>query len=224
MLRALGNKLVERNMYALAVPVFEKLVKLRPEIPQFYRDLGMAYYYAGKEQEAVDTLYSVACKKWDSRFDEVQQIALNDMNSIIARSSGKLDTSAIDKALLQNFDMDVRVVLTWNIDNCDVDLWVTDKDGEKCFYGNKLTANGGRMSRDFTQGYGPEEFCIKVAPGGKLKIEANYFGNHQQKLLQPVTVQAEVYTNFGRKNQKREILTLQLDSVKQTFFIGDVTH
>lgn len=224
MLRALGNKLVERNMYGLAVPVFEKLVKLRPEIPQFYRDLGMAYYYAGKEQEAVDTLYSVACKKWDSRFDEVQQIALNDMNSIIARSSGKLDTSAIDKALLQNFDMDVRVVLTWNIDNCDVDLWVTDKDGEKCFYGNKLTANGGRMSRDFTQGYGPEEFCIKVAPGGKLKIEANYFGNHQQKLLQPVTVQAEVYTNFGRKNQKREILTLQLDSVKQTFFIGDVKY
>ncbi|MCR5621783.1 MAG: DUF2135 domain-containing protein [Treponema sp.] len=224
MLRALGNKLVERNLYALAVPVFEKLVKMRPEIPQFYRDLGMAYYYAGEEQKAVDTLYSVVYKKWDARFDEVQQIALNDMNAIIALSKDKLDTSAIDKKLLQNFDMDVRVVLTWNIDNCDVDLWVTDKDGEKCFYGNKLTANGGRMSRDFTQGYGPEEFCIKVAPGGKLKVEANYFGNHQQKLLQPVTVQAEVYTNFGRANQKREILTLQLDSVKQTFFIGDVTY
>lgn len=223
-LRALGNKLVERNLYSLAVPVFEKLVKMRGEIPQFYRDLGMAYYYAGFEQKAVDTLYSVAYKKWDSRFDEVQQIALNDMNSIIAHSSGKLDTSAIDRQLLQNFDMDVRVVLTWNIDNCDVDLWVTDKDGEKCYYGNKLTANGGRMSRDFTQGYGPEEFCIKVAPGGKLKIEANYFGNHQQKLLQPVTVQAEVYTNFGRANQKREILTLRLDSVKQTFFIGDVAY
>ncbi len=223
-LRALGNKLMEREAYALAVPVFEKLVKLRSEIPQFYRDLGMAYYYAGEEQKAVDTLYSVAYKSWDARFAEVQQIALNDMNSIIARSSGKLDTQAIDKKLMQNFDVDVRVVLTWNIDSCDVDLWVTDADGEKCFYGNKLTANGGRMSRDFTQGYGPEEFCIKVAPGGKLKIEANYFGNHQQKLLQPVTVQAEVYTNFGRANQKREILTLQLDSVKQTFFIGDVAY
>lgn len=223
-LRALGNKLVERKMYTLAVPVFEKLVRMRGEIPQFYRDLGLACHYAGFDQKAVDTLYSVACRKWDSRFDEVQQIALNDMNAIIALSKDKLDTSAMDKRLLQNFDMDVRVVLTWNTDNCDVDLWVTDKDGEKCFYGNKLTANGGRMSRDFTQGYGPEEFCIKVAPGGKLKIEANYFGNHQQKLLQPVTVQAEVYTNFGRADQKREVLTLQLDSVKQTFFIGDVAY
>ncbi|MCR5762209.1 MAG: DUF2135 domain-containing protein [Treponema sp.] len=221
-LRALGNKLVEHEQYELAVPVFEKLVKIRSEVPQFYRDLGMAYYYAGQAQKAVDVLYSVAYKKWDGRFDEVQQIALNDMNAIIAEKSKELDLTAIDKKLVENFDMDVRVILTWNTDNCDVDLWVTDADGEKCFYRNKLTANGGRMSRDFTQGYGPEEFCIKEAPGGKLKIEANYYGNHQQKLLQPVTVQAEVYTNFGRKDQKRQVLTLQLDSVKETFFIGNV--
>lgn len=220
-LRALGNKLVERGLYPLAVPVFEKLVALRPEIPQFLRDLGMAYFYAGDAQKAVDTLYSVAYKQWDSRFEEVQQIALNDMNAIIANpQKGKVDTSAVDKKVIQNFDLDLRIVLTWNTDNCDVDLWVTDKDGEKCYYGNKLTANGGRMSRDFTQGYGPEEFCIRTSPGGSFKIEANYFGNHQQKLLQPVTVQAEVYTNFGRPNQRREVLTLQLDSVKQTFLIG----
>lgn len=221
-LRALGNKLIERELFVLAVPVFEKLVKMRSEIPQFYRDLGMAYYYAGESQKAVDTLYSVAYKTWDGRFAEIQQIALNDMNAIIAAEDGKIDVSAIDKKLIQNFDIDVRVVLTWNTDNCDIDLWVTDADGEKCFYGNRITANGARMSRDFTQGYGPEEFCIRKAPDGKLKIEANYYGNHQQKLLQPVTVQAEVYTDFGRATQKRQVLTLQLDSVKQTFFIGEV--
>ena len=224
-LRALANKLVERKMYALAVPVFEKLVALKGEVPQFYRDLGLAYHLCGEEQKAVETLYSVAYKKWDSRFEQVQQIALNDMNAIIAeteRNKVKLDLSKIDKKLVKNFDVDVRIILTWNTDDCDVDLWVTDKDGEKCFYGNRITRNGARLSRDFTQGYGPEEFCIKTAPSGKLKIEANYFGNHQQKVLQPVTVQAEVYTNFGRANQKREVLTLQLDEVKGTFLIGEV--
>ena len=224
-LRALANKLVERKLYALAVPVFEKLVALKGEVPQFSRDLGMAYYLSGNAQKAVDTLYSVAYKNWDSRFEQVQQIALNDMNAIIAeckRNKTKLDLSEIDKKLIENFDVDVRIILTWNTDDCDVDLWVTDSDGEKCFYGNRITKNGGRLSRDFTQGYGPEEFCIKTAPKGKLKIEANYFGNHQQKLLQPVTVQAEVYTNFGRANQKREVLTLQLDEVKGTFLVGEV--
>lgn len=78
------------------------------------------------------------------------------------------------------------------------------------------------MSRDFTQGYGPEEFALKSAPGGSYKIQANYFGNHQQKLLQPVTVQAEVYTNFGRPEQTRQVLTLQLNDVKQTFDIGEI--
>jgi|GEM_PF-3118984 len=232
-LRALANKLVERNMHALAIPVFEKLVTLKSEVPQFYRDLGMAYYMSGDVQKAVDTLYSVVCRQWDGRFEQVQQIALNDMNAIIAACSAHggqgdfrgqpVDTSAFDKNLLKNFDVDVRIILTWNTDDCDVDLWVTDDDGEKCFYGNRITRNGGRLSRDFTQGYGPEEFCIRKAPGGKLRIEANYFGSTRQKLLQPVTVQAEVYTNFGRPDQKRQVMTLQLNEVKGTFLIGDVS-
>ncbi len=221
--RALGNKLVEHKDYRNAIWVFEKLTKLRSEIPQFYRDLAMACYYNGEEQKAVDTLWHLASSNWDSRFDNVQQIALNDMNSIIARSDKKLNTSGFDKKLMQNFPVDVRVVLTWNTDNCDIDLWVTDPDGEKCYYGNKLTANGGRISRDFTQGYGPEEFCLKEAPEGSYKIEANYYGTSSQKMLQPVIIQAEVFTNFGRPNQKREVLTLQLDSVKGVFTIGTVT-
>jgi len=222
-LRALGNKLVERKDYANAIWVFKKLTKIRSEIPQFYRDLAMAYHYNGEGQQAVDTLWYMASKAWDSRFEEIQQIALNDMNCIIAQSKSKINTSAIDKKLMENFPVDIRIVLTWNTDNCDIDLWVTDPDKEKCFYQNKVTANGGHLSRDFTQGYGPEEFCIKEAPEGTYKIEANYYGTSSQKMLQPVIVQAEVFTNFGRENQKREVLTLQLDSVKGVFTIGTVT-
>ncbi|MBO4319406.1 MAG: DUF2135 domain-containing protein [Treponema sp.] len=221
-LRALGNKLVEWEYYAQAVTVFEKLTVIRAEIPQFYRDLALAYYHAGYAQKAVDTLYSIVTKTWDSRFDEIQQIALNDMNAIIATEK-YIDTSRIDRRLLQNFPVDIRVVLTWNTDDCDIDLWVTDPDGEKCFYGNKLTQNGGRISRDFTRGYGPEEFCIKEAVKGKYKIEANYYGTTSQKILQPVVVQAEVYTNFGTRLQKKEVLTLQLEKVKGSFKIGDIT-
>ncbi|MBP5444425.1 MAG: DUF2135 domain-containing protein, partial [Treponema sp.] len=220
-LRALGNKLVEWECFEQAVTVFEKLTVIRSEIPQFYRDLALAYYHAGYAQKAVDTLYDLATKKWDNRFDEIQQIALNDMNAIIATEK-YIDTSRIDRRLLQNFPVDIRVVLTWNTDDCDIDLWVTDPDGEKCFYGNKLTQNGGRISRDFTQGYGPEEFCIKQAVKGKYKIEANYYGTHSQKILQPVVVQAEVYTNFGTPYQKKEVLTLQLDTIKGSFTVGEI--
>ncbi|MBP5358351.1 MAG: DUF2135 domain-containing protein [Treponema sp.] len=220
-LRALGNKLVEWGCFEQAITVFEKLTVIRAEIPQFYRDLALAYYHAGYAQMAVDTLYDLVTKKWDNRFEEIQQIALNDMNAIIATEK-YINTSRIDRRLLQNSPVDIRVVLTWNTDDCDIDLWVTDPDGEKCYYGNKLTQNGGRISRDFTQGYGPEEFCIKQAVKGKYKIEANYYGTHSQKILQPVVVQAEVYTNFGTPYQKKEVLTLQLDTIKGSFTVGEI--
>lgn len=226
-LRALADKLVEHKYYTHAIQVLEKLVTIKSEIPQFLRDLGMTCYLNGDYQRAVDTLYSVAYRNWDERFNEVQQIALNDMNAIIAEcrqnKKVKLDLSEIDKKLIQNFDCDIRIILTWNTDDCDIDLWVTDPDEEKCYYGNKLTALGGRISNDFTQGYGPEEFCIHEAPSGTYIIEANYYANHQQKILQPVTVQAEVYTNFGRPDQKRQILTLELTEKKQTFLIGTIS-
>lgn len=221
-LRALGNKLVEWNEYELACSIFEKLVALKPEVPQFLRDLGLAYNKAGQTQKACDTLWTVVTKKWDGRYSQIQQTVLNDLNSLIALSKNRIDTSNYDEKLLENFDVDVRVVLTWNTDDCDIDLWVTDSKGEKCFYGNRLTENGGRMSRDFTQGYGPEEFVIKSAPKGNYVIQANYYANHQQKLLQPIIVQAEVYTNFGRPNQTCQIMTLQLNDVKNTFDIGTI--
>ncbi|MBQ1833205.1 MAG: DUF2135 domain-containing protein [Treponema sp.] len=222
-LRALGAKLLELGDCENSIRVFKNLTKLREEVPQFYRDLAMAYEKNGNYQEAVDALWYVASRSWDSRYSEIQQTALNDMNAIIANNRhAKIDVSAIDKNLMQNFDVGLRIVLTWNTDDCDIDLWVTDPQKEKCYYGHKETQSGGRMSRDFTQGYGPEEFCLKVAPGGKYKIECNYYGNHQQKLLQPVIVQAEVYTNFGRPNQQKQVMTLQLDDVKQTFLIGEI--
>lgn len=224
-LRAMGYKLSERGEFNLAVPVFEKLVKLRQEVPQFLRDLALAYKNFGEYQKAVDCLWKIAGKDWDSRYTEIQQTALNDMNAIIEEAERKkvaMDLNSVDKKLKQNYSVDLRIVLTWNTDDCDIDLWVTDPDGEKCYYGHNLTSLGGRMSRDFTQGYGPEEFAIKQGKKGKYKIEANYFGNHQQKVLQPVTVQAEVYTNFGRPDQECKVLTLELKDTKQTFFIGEV--
>ena len=41
-LRALGNKLVEFGLYYEAAWVFEQLTVMRPEVPQFFRDLGLA--------------------------------------------------------------------------------------------------------------------------------------------------------------------------------------
>ncbi|MES2765263.1 MAG: VIT domain-containing protein, partial [Bacteroidota bacterium] len=134
LLRVLARRLEQLGHHALAVAVFEEVLKIRGEEPQSYRDLALACAANGESQRAVDTLYAMALKTWNSRFPEIELIALGEMNAIIAKANSPLDLSKIDTRLLKSMPVDVRVVLNWDTDNCDMDLWVTDPAGEKCFY------------------------------------------------------------------------------------------
>lgn len=75
----------------------------------------------------------------------------------------------VDERLVRLLDQDLRIVLCWNADLTDVDLWVTEPNNEKCFYYNKRTRMGGRMSPDFTQGYGPEEYVLRRGLSGAYR-------------------------------------------------------
>ena len=160
LLRMLGYKLSNYSAKKEAIQVFRKVAQLREEEPQSFRDLGLALAEDAQYNEAAKNLYRVVTNEWSSRFGDVQLVTLNDLNSLIARHQG-IDVSYIDKRLLKKEPVDVRVVLSWDTDNCDMDLWVTDPKDEKCYYQNTLTYLGGKISRDVTQGYGPEEFMLK---------------------------------------------------------------
>ena len=119
---------------------------------------------------------------------------------------------------------DVRITLEWNYDNSDVDLWVTDPRGEKCFYSHARTEIGGRISKDFTGGYGPEEFLLKKAIDGKYKIEANYYGNSRQKLTGPATVLAKLTTYYGTALEKTESIVVRLKDQSEVVEIGKLSY
>lgn len=220
LLRVLGYKLSRYNAKKEAVQVFQKVVTIRPEEPQSFRDLGLALADDTQYNEAVKNLYKVITEDWnDDRFEDVKLITLNDLNSLIARHQG-IDVSYIDKRLLKKEPVDVRVVLSWDTDNCDMDLWVTDPKDEKCYYQNTLTYLGGKISRDVTQGYGPEEFMLKKAENGKYKVQVDYFGTHSQKQLMPVSLRITFYTHFGTPQQKQEETTVRLSNAKEVIEVG----
>ena len=220
LLRVLGYKLSRYNAKKEAVQVFQKVVTIRPEEPQSFRDLGLALADDTQYNEAVKNLYKVITEDWnDDRFEDVKLITLNDLNSIIARNKN-VKTSYIDKRLLKKEPVDVRVVLSWDTNDCDMDLWVTDPKGEKCYYQNTLTYLGGKISRDVTQGYGPEEFMLKKAENGKYKVQVDYFGTHSQKQLMPVSLRITFYTHFGTPQQKQEETTVRLSNAKEVIEVG----
>ena len=219
LLRTLGYKLSSYKAYKEAIEIFRKVVTIREEEPQSYRDLGWALAEDKQYQEAVETLYKVVKNYWGERFSEVPLITMNDINSLIARHK-EIKTDFIDKRLLKKEPVDIRVVLSWDTDNCDMDLWVTDPTNEKCYYSNFFTYLGGMISEDITQGYGPEEFMLKKAPKGTYKIEVDYYGSYSQKQLMPITLRITFYTHFGTDKEEKQETTIRLTNKKDVIEVG----
>ncbi len=252
LLRVAAHRLNQIGQRELAIDLFGKVLKLRPEEPQSYRDLALSLADRGDAtmllawaavdsampaQRSVDSaladyvrslelLNKVVLGNWP-RFPEVELPVLMEANAIAAKAQrlpGVHDFhNPLAARLQKNLDLDVRVVMTWDADQTDIDLWVTEPSGEKCYYGHNRTVIGGLLSHDFTDGYGPEEYCLRKLMPGKYVIQANYYGSRQQELTGPATVQATVITNFGRRNEKRQALTLRLKDVKQIVDVGTVT-
>jgi len=232
----------------LAIDLFEKVLALRPEEPQSYRDLALALADrarlaisaeagnggnpAGLSQAKADfgralELLNKVIVGNSPRFPEIELPVLMEANQVIATLAGRPDLgevpNPIDSRLRKDLDCDVRVVLTWDADQTDIDLWVTEPSNEKCFYGHNRTIIGGLLSRDYTDGYGPEEYCLRKLMPGQYKIQANFYGSRQQELTGPATVQATVITNFGRPNEKQQALTIRLKEARDVVDIGTIT-
>ena len=124
--------------------------------------------------------------------------------------------------ITRELDTDVRVTLTWDTDLTDMDLWVIEPSGERCFYGHALTTIGGAISRDFTGGLGPEVYAVRRAMAGDYRIQANFYGSRSQSLIGPTTVQAVVFTNYGRPGEQRRSMTLRLTGSRDVVDIGTV--
>lgn len=221
LLRVLGYRLMQADAPALAVPVFEQVLAMGQEEPQSFRDLGLALAAAGKPQQALAPLYQVVVRPWDNRFNGIALIALDELTNLVARSTPRLDTTSIDPRLLQAMPLDLRVVLSWDADNSDMDLWVTDPNGERAYYGNRLTYQGGQMSQDFTGGYGPEQFSLRNAKPGKYKVEANYFGSRQQLVTGATTLMLRLTTHWGTAKQKDQMVTMRLKDRAETVLVGE---
>lgn len=220
-LRVLAYRLVQAGRADLAVPVLEHVLAIGGEEPQSYRDLALAHAALGHHQQAIDLLQEIVVRNWDGRFPDIEITALAELNALAALSPTPVDTSRIDRRFIRNLPVGLRTVLSWDTDNSDMDLHVTDPNGEEAFYSNPLTRQGGRVSADFTGGYGPEEFVLRDPKPGKYKVEAVYFGDHQQIVTGAPTLHLWLSTGFGAVGQKDQRITLRLLEKKDRILVGE---
>jgi len=213
-----------------AIQVFERILTLRDDEPQSWRDLALALgerwqaTAAGDDiLRAMELLYAVVIQPWE-RFPEIEIIALTELNRLIrlANLAGIAPPGHFDPRLIKVLDLDIRISMSWDADLTDIDLHVFEPTGEHVSYAHQLTAIGGLVSRDFRDGYGPEEYVLRRAVPGAYQIKAHYYGSHQQTLCGPCTVTVNVFTNYCRPDEQRRVMTLRLEESGADFLVGEV--
>lgn len=218
LLRAAAYKLMEVKSYSYACDIFEKIVKIKPQDPQSYRDLALAYQADKKYKKALEAFYKILAGDWD-RFQSIKQIAFVEMNNLISLHPG-IALSGIDKRLVFAMPVDMRIVLSWSADETDIDIYVKEPSGAHASYANRFTDSGGRVSEDLTQGFGPEEYMIKKAPEGRYEIFTDFCGDDKNSISGPTVLYLDIYTFYATKKQTHKRIMIRTDNVRQKDIIG----
>lgn len=189
----------------------------RIQEPQAHRDLALTLEDNKMYQQAFDELIKGLEVNYygemRGQYEGVEDIILMDINRLTAAHKS-INTDKLDKKYLNKMPVGVRIILNWNQMDTDIDLHVIEPTNEECYYGHRDTQAGARFSKDFTQGYGPEQYLLRNATKGKYVIKTNYYGESALTENGPATVMVEIYRTENGKTE-RTLQTIQLGKIKQ---------
>jgi Vault protein inter-alpha-trypsin domain len=205
-------KAVEDALYTA-----NQVAKWRDFEPQSHRDLGLTLEDNKQYQTAFDELIKALETNYfaemSGQYEGIEDIILMDINRLVAEHPN-IKTDKIDKKYLNKMPVEVRIILNWNFMDTDIDMHIIEPTGEECYYGHTSTDIGAKFSKDFTEGYGPEQYLLRNAMKGKYQIKTNFYGEQTLTQNGPTTVMVEIYITKNHKTE-RKLKTIQLGTLKE---------
>jgi uncharacterized protein YfaP (DUF2135 family) len=204
----------------------------RPFEPHSYRDLARSLEAARKYALAALQYEIILAGTWHNRFGPALKLVAREEYAHMLGEAAR--SKEVRPALAKHFTgrlqslssgltpSDLRVTISWNTDATDVDLWVIEPDGTKCFYGNKQTPGGGELSDDQTQGYGPERYQICKAAAGTYRIIVHYFRQNANLLGGETHVNVVITRYAGTRQEVSERHTVILKRADEQVLVGKV--
>jgi hypothetical protein len=231
--RDIGFSAMSWGLHTQAYHLFARVAQARPFEPQTYRAMALSLAAAGHDDLAMAYFEIGLAGQWDARFGEFRQILLQDYLRFLGGKGGRgLDRSTAGyakrraselRSQVEVAEADILATITWNTDNTDVDLHVMEPSGEECFYSHPSTRSGGRLTRDVTQGYGPEMYVLPKAPAGEYRLRAKYYASDMNRASARTKVYATITRNWGRANEEVETTVVTLETGKDMHELMTVT-
>ena len=225
-LRSVAFRAIKWDRSDQAAPLLWRLAKARPHQPQCLLLLGRSLADSG-ETDAALVCYDLVChgkwnQRWASGVKNIAEVELMHLLEKIDSGKAKSAIGSYSRARLNQLrhklnaeGLDIVVVMHWNTDRTDVDMHVTEPNGETCHYSNNRTEIGGKLTQDITEGLGPEMYSLASAPQGTYKIEANYYNTDTNRTKTPSEVLVTVIRNLGRPNSDSTTKQVTLGGKKE---------
>lgn len=208
-LRLVAYRLQEAGMAKEAIALLRQIRALAPDEPQSFRDLALALAQPATCREALDLFQHVVDSPWDSRFADIGLIALAERNDLHSRCP-TIPLRDAGEATALALPVGLRVTLRWDLNDTDIDLHVTDPNGEEVYYAHRTSYQGGALSRDFTGGYGPEEFILRDPKPGDYTVSVVYFGSRLAQMARGATINVALQTGFGTPGLRQQSINMRL--------------
>ena len=184
-----------------------------------YIDMALVYYYLtingnwDYDYGSIESIAALKCLKYINQISDATVYTITPhTQKFISYFKAKVVSLLEDDGFDEPDEADLIVVVSWNINNTDIDLHVREPSGEICYYGNDETEIGGQLTIDVTDGYGPEMYVLKKAVSGKYSIMLDYFSDSGTQTASKAKAYIDIYHNWGRKNEKVTSKVIELRS------------
>jgi len=230
-LRSVANKLIVVREPQQAVILLLKLLSLRPFEEQAYRDFGVAAFESANYGLAILAYELMVSAKWSTAIGSVKMIAEEEYIRILKESCTNEGlepeirgwaTQRLSELNKKVGRIDLQVTVSWNTNDTDVDLWVTEPNGEQCYYGHRKTKLGGVLFDDIRSGYGPERYQVREATKGNYIIALNYFASNQMQMSNETQATVIVRRNVGTPNEETQQYVVTLKAKGETVKVCEV--
>jgi tetratricopeptide (TPR) repeat protein len=211
-LRLVGYYLRAWKRPSLAAQLFWEVLERRSFEPHAFRDVAISLIRMKRYGLAAALYEIMLAGSWHRRFPRFHVLASEEYALLLytalnqQRSSLPFTIKTIlsrRRSLLGIYvrRSALRVTVTWNTDNTDIDLWVIGPQNQKCYYGRKATNDGGRLLQDLTRGYGPERYENSSPKSGYYKVKLHYYNQRTNTFGNETHASIMVVRNAGTRYQ-----------------------
>ena len=202
-LKAYAFVLERRGAYKKVVNIYNRILALRPDSSQSYRDLALAYEAAGDYELALTLLYQIVYNTIPNvDCSGIQELAYNELRHLLAFHKNKVSFKKLPNELLSlNFKKDIRIVFEWTQPDVDFDVQFVSPERKFFNWTHTRFESKSLLQEEVSQGYAIKEHIIDDAQTGPWIVNMEFLSTERPK--NPTYLKYTVFQDYGLPTQTK---------------------